>query len=90
MLLTRARAGMVLVGDVNTTKDVTKPAAKAQNVKGKGKGKIKFFRVPNAVGELVYTKAVALQSVCVALWESGRVATVVMEKKEKGEVAEES
>lgn len=84
---------MVLVGDINTSKEVSKLAAKAQagKAKGKGKGKIKAetFRILDSSGEWVVTKAVALQTVSVALWESGRVATVVMEKKEKPKAKEE-
>ncbi|KAH6693598.1 hypothetical protein F5X68DRAFT_187407 [Plectosphaerella plurivora] len=81
MLLTRQKAGLVVVGDINVANSIKKLAAEAKAAKSKRKGS--SFTVRKTTGEVANVDAGTLQDVHIALWESCRVVTVPVKKDVK-------
>lgn len=85
VLLTRARCGMVIVGDIHSAGRVTAIGKKAEKAAAKGRKKLDRIRMEMPTGERRSINASELQMLHKSLWDAGRVATVVFEKRKKAE-----
>ncbi|TPX18980.1 uncharacterized protein E0L32_011373 [Thyridium curvatum] len=78
VMLTRARCGLVIVGDIHVTGRLDKKDKKAK--KGR-KDLEETFLVVSSSGERFWSKGTALRNVHKTLWDAGRVMTVKCNEK---------